>query len=79
MQRLDRQLTELTQADARMAVIIEKLDERLDDEVSERKQLVADFRVFVAKFGAVMVIVAGAGEIVLTLFGPAIRKALGLP
>jgi len=79
MQRLDRQLTELTTADGRMGVLIEKLDQRLTNESSARAELDARFRIFVAKVVIIVVVVVGVGETMLTLFGPAIRQALGLP
>jgi len=77
--RLDRQFTEMTKADARAEVLIEKMDDRLDNEAAARQELDTRFRVFVGKVVIVVLVVVGIGETLLTLLGPAIRQFLGLP
>jgi len=79
MQRLDRQLTELAQADARAETLIEKLDQRIDAADADRAKLRAELQLFIARVVVAVVVIVGIGQTALTLFGPAIRGALGLP
>ena len=77
--RLDRQFAELAQADSRAQTLIEKLDQRVDAADADRAKLRAELQVFIARVVVAVVVVIGLGQTILTLFGPAIRAAFGLP
>lgn len=61
------------------AVLVSRLDERLDREHDAVRDLAADLRVFVTKVVAVVTVVFALLQVSIALFGPALRSAFGIP